>query len=95
LDFLRRSDDIASEAYLTKLIVFLALSQDIHKIFSKFGPDLIPWWMTACSRRQSSADVKSHHELMAQTSFATTTDLKMMWTSCHALSSQYMQSVGH
>jgi len=38
LDFLKRSDDFASEAYLTKLIEFLALSQNNRKIFSKFGP---------------------------------------------------------
>jgi len=35
LDFLKRSDDFASEAYLTKLIVILALWQNNRKIFSR------------------------------------------------------------
>ena len=40
----------------------------------------MPRRMTACSRCRSSAVAKPHHELAAYTSFATTTDLKMMWT---------------
>jgi len=44
-------------------------------------PERMPWRMTACSRfRSSSAVAKPHHELAAYTSFATTTDLKTMWT---------------
>jgi len=49
-------------------------------------PERMPQRMTACSRFRSSAVAKPHHELAAYTSFATTTDLKMMWTesaSCH------------
>jgi len=36
-----RSDDFASEAYQTKSIVILTLSQDNRKIFGKFGPRLM------------------------------------------------------
>jgi len=43
-------------------------------------PQRMPRRMTACSRLRSSANVKPHHELAAYTSFATTTDLKMMCT---------------
>ena len=43
-------------------------------------PERMPRRMTACSRFRSSAVAKPHHELAAYTSFATTTDLKMMWT---------------
>jgi len=41
-------------------------------------PERMPRRMTACSRFRSSAVAKPHHELAAYTSFATTTDLKMM-----------------
>jgi len=40
----------------------------------------MPRQMTACSRFWSSAVARPHHELAAYTSFATTTDLKIMWT---------------
>jgi len=43
-------------------------------------PEPMPRRMTACSRFRSSAVAKPHYELAAYTSFATTTDLKMMWT---------------
>jgi len=43
-------------------------------------PERMPRRMTACSRFRSSAVAKPHHELAAYTSYATTTDLKMMWT---------------
>jgi len=43
-------------------------------------PERMPRRMTTCSRFRSSAVAKPHHELAAYTSFATTTDLKMMWT---------------
>jgi len=43
-------------------------------------PERMPRRMTACSRFRSSAVAKPHPELAAYTSFATTTDLKMMWT---------------
>jgi len=43
-------------------------------------PEPMPRRMTACSRFRSSPVAKPHHELAAYTSFATTTDLKMMWT---------------
>ena len=43
-------------------------------------PERMPRRMTACSRFRSSVIAKPDHELAAYTSFATTTDLKMMWT---------------
>jgi len=43
-------------------------------------PERMPRRMTACSRCRSSVIAKPHHELAAYTSFATTTDLKVMWT---------------
>jgi len=43
-------------------------------------PERMPRRMTAYSRFRSSAIAKPHHQLAAYTSFATTTDLKMMWT---------------
>jgi len=43
-------------------------------------PERMPRWMTACSRFRSSAVARPHHELAAYTSFATTTDLKIIWT---------------
>ena len=43
-------------------------------------PERMPRRITACSRFRSSAVAKPHHELAAYTSFATTTDLKIMWT---------------
>jgi len=43
-------------------------------------PERMPRQMTVCSRFQSLAVAKPHHELAAYTSFATTIDLKIMWT---------------
>jgi len=49
-------------------------------------PERMPRRITACSRFRLSAVAKPHHELSAYTSFATTTDLKMMWTEAAVMS---------
>jgi len=58
LDFLKRSDDFASEAYLTKMIVILALSQDIFaNLAPGFQTNAAPPWKTRGQISMHGTDV--------------------------------------